>query len=143
MIEGVELKQLVTHTDQRGYFRELIRKDDISQFGQLSMSMGVKGVVKAWHIHYIQTDYWYVPPFGKTRVALKDLRRSSKTFNLIDEFWFGDLYDPAILVIPTGVAHGLKVEKGPAYLFYITSHTYNLDDEGRIPLDEIDYDWSK
>lgn len=143
MIKGVELKQLITHTDERGYFRELIRKDDISQFGQWSMSMMMLGVIKAWHIHTIQTDYWYIPPFGAIHVALYDNRKSSKTFDLFDEFSFGDLRHQAILTIPPGVAHGLKVLRGPAYLFYITSHTYNPDDEGRIPLDEIDYDWGK
>ena len=32
---------------------------------------------------------------------------------------------------------------GPANLFYITAHTYDPEDEGRIPHDdsEIGYDW--
>lgn len=141
MIEGVESKQLVTHMDERGYFRELVRKDDIPQFGQWSMSMMITGVIKAWHIHQIQTDCWYVPPFGAVHVALYDTRRESVTFDQIDEFSFGDFRGPVILTIPPGVAHGLKVLRGPAYLFYITSHIYNPDDEGRIPIDEIDYDW--
>ena len=28
MIEGVEIKELVTHTDERGFFREIVRKTD-------------------------------------------------------------------------------------------------------------------
>jgi len=37
-IEGVVLKHLVTHTDERGFFRELIRETDefFDRFGQWS-----------------------------------------------------------------------------------------------------------
>lgn len=50
-----------------------------------------------------------------------------------------------ILKIPPGVARGCKIVQGPVNLFYITSHTYNPDDELRIAYDspEIDFDWLK
>ena len=63
MIHGVEIKELVTHTDERGLFREIIRKsDDIfpEGFGQWSHTMSYTGVAKAWHVHQKQTDWWYV-----------------------------------------------------------------------------------
>ena len=63
MIEGVVLKTLVTHTDERGFFREIIRStDDFFKegFGQWSHSLMYPGVTKAWHIHEKQTDWWYV-----------------------------------------------------------------------------------
>ena len=64
MIEGVEIKELVTHTDERGFFREIIWKTDEffgERVGQLSNSMMFPGVAKAWHIHKTQVDWWYVP----------------------------------------------------------------------------------
>lgn len=137
MIEGVKLKQLVTHTDERGYFRELIRKDDILQFGQLPISMMKTGVKKYGHIHQIQTDYWHILG-GMVKVQLNDMREWSSTFGEVTQFEFGDDFDPAVLTIPPGVAHGLKVFEGPSYLIYITTHTYNVNDEGRI---ELEYNW--
>lgn len=142
MIEGVELKQLVTHEDKRGYFRELICKDDVLQFGQLSISMMKTAVKKEGHIHQIQTDYQYILG-GMVKMQLNDMREWSSTFGEVARFEFGDNFDPAILTIPPGVAHGLKVFEGPSYLIYITSHVYNPDDEGRISWNEIDYDWGK
>jgi dTDP-4-dehydrorhamnose 3,5-epimerase len=49
MIDGVIFKELVTHTDERGFFREIIRTtDDIFRegFGQWSHSLMHTGVAK-------------------------------------------------------------------------------------------------
>ena len=63
MIDGVVAKELTTHSDERGYFRELIRvTDDFfgEGFGQWSHSVVLEGVAKAWHIHKQQVDWNYV-----------------------------------------------------------------------------------
>ena len=145
MIKGVELKKLVRHSSDRGYFQEIIRDTDpfFEGFGQWSLSVNDQGTATdEWHIHYVQTDYFFVP-VGVIKVILCDMRDSSSTHKQIDTWILGEIVDPFVLKMPPGVAHGLKVLRGPAYLNYITTHTYNKDDEGRIPLDEIDYDWSK
>lgn len=148
LIEGVQLKPLITHSDERGYFREALRiTDDIissQSFAQWSWSMMYQGVIKAWHIHNFQYDF-FLCPFGIIKVALYDNRKKSDTYKLLNEFMMGDNYDPFILKIPPGVAHGLKVVQGPAHLFYITSRVYDPKDEGRIPYDDkgIGYDWLK
>jgi len=57
MIEGVMTKELTTHADERGFFREIIRITDdffAEGFGQLSHSLMYPGVSKAWHIHKTQ-----------------------------------------------------------------------------------------
>ena len=79
MIEGVEIKKLVTHTDERGFFREVIRETDefFGDFGQWSHSLMYPGTGKAWHIHKKQTDWWYC--IGALKVALHDLREGSPT----------------------------------------------------------------
>jgi len=145
MIDGVALKNLKTHRDERGFFREIIRvTDDAFQegFGQWSHSLMYPGVVKAWHIHKKQTDWWYVGT-GVLKVVLYDKRSESSTYRQTMEAMLGDGDQPSILKIPPGVAHGCKCLSGPANLFYITSHTYDPEDEGRIPHDdpEIGYDW--
>jgi len=145
-IDGVEIKKLVTHTDERGFFREIIRvTDDIfpEGFGQWSHSLMYHGVAKAWHVHQRQTDWWYVAA-GTIKVALYDTRPDSPTYGQIQELLMGDGHEPIVLKIPPGVAHGCKVLSAEAHLFYITSHTYDPSDEGRIPHDDptIGYDWT-
>ena len=53
VIDGVVVKELVTHADERGFFREVIRESDgfFDHFGQWSHSLMYPGSTKAWHIH--------------------------------------------------------------------------------------------
>ncbi|HUD20206.1 MAG TPA: dTDP-4-dehydrorhamnose 3,5-epimerase family protein [Patescibacteria group bacterium] len=148
MIDGVKIKELVRHPDERGYFEEVIRITDsffTEGFAQMSHSYMVKGVVKAWHLHKTQIDWWYVAS-GVIKAAVYDVRKSSKTYKELNEFILGEPGKPNIVLkIPAGVAHGLKVLKGPADLVYVTSGVYSLAEEGRIPYNdpEIGYDWTK
>lgn len=147
MIDGVVVKELETHRDERGFFREIIRvTDDFFEegFGQWSHSVMYTGSAKAWHIHKKQVDWWYVG-LGVLKVALYDTRKDSKTYGQLDELLMGDNQRARVLKIPPRVAHGCKCLAGPASLFYITSRVYNPEDEGRIPHDDptIDYDWEK
>lgn len=147
MINGVILQDLVTHGDERGFFREIIRVTDdffAEGFGQWSHSQMYPGVVKAWHVHQVQIDWWYVG-LGVLKVALYDTRPDSSTYRETMEFMMGDHQPARLLRIPPSVAHGCKCLSGPAHLFYITSQVYNPSDEGRIPYDDpvIGYDWLK
>ena len=145
MIEGVVLKELETFNDDRGFFRELIRSTDDSfreGFGQWSHSLMFDGVIKAWHFHRIQTDWWYIVS-GVLRVGLCDLREESGTYQQTMDFLMGDLQPARVLKVPPGIAHGCKTVQGPVHLFYLTSHVYNPDDEIRMPYNDpqIDFDW--
>jgi dTDP-4-dehydrorhamnose 3,5-epimerase len=145
MIEGVEVKKLITHIDDRGFFQEIIRSTDEffgEGFGQWSRSLMYQGVIKAWHIHQKQVDWWYVGS-GVLKVALYDSRSDSATFQEIMELLMGDHQPAQVLRIPPGVAHGCKCIQGPANLFYITSRIYDPEDEGRIAHDDpkINFDW--
>jgi dTDP-4-dehydrorhamnose 3,5-epimerase len=147
MIEGVFLKDLVTYADERGFFREIIRVTDdffSEGFGQWSHSLMYQGVIKAWHIHQVQIDWWYVGS-GVLKVALHDTRADSSTFRETMEIFMGDNQTVRVLRIPPGVAHGCKCLSGPANLFYVTSAVYEPSDEGRIPYNDpvIGYDWLK
>ena len=147
IIEGVVAKELKTYIDDRGFFRELIRiSDDFFSegFGQWSHSLMFDGVIKAWHLHRIQTDWWYVVS-GVLRVGLCDMRPDSQTYKTVIDLLMGDLQAAQVLKIPPGVAHGCKTIQGPVNLFYVTSHVYNPDDEIRLPYNdpEIDFDWLK
>ncbi|MBO0727849.1 MAG: dTDP-4-dehydrorhamnose 3,5-epimerase family protein [Acidimicrobiaceae bacterium] len=143
MIDGVKVKQLVTHSDERGFFREVIRETDefFGHFGQWSHSLMYPGTAKAWHIHQRQTDWWYV--IGGLKVALHDLRQGSSTHGTTQELFMGDQYGPVCLKIPPGVAHGCRALE-LTHLLYVTSNVYDPSDEGRLPHDDrgIGYDWA-
>lgn len=156
---GVELKPLTRHHDQRGYFQENLRGSDdfFVGFGQWSLSFMHHDVIKAWHIHEKQYDYWLVVS-GVVLAVTCDLRPMwfNRNDTMADFAWFkqkddypcqefilGDNQPPATLKIPPGVAHGCKVLQGPAILCYITSEEYDGSDEGRIPYDDLGYDWDK
>lgn len=146
MIEGVVVRELVAHGDDRQVFREVIRvTDDFfgEGFGQLSYAFMYPGTAKAWHVHERQVDWWYVPT-GALKLALYDTRPDSSTAGRLDELLLGPDYGHKVVRIPPGVAHGCRVLGGPTQLFYVTSRPYDPDDEGRIPHDdpEIGYDWT-
>ena len=151
-IVGVELKALIRHHDDRGFFEEIVRATDpfFRGFAQLSWCRRETGVVTAWHWHPSQWDWWFVT-HGTARVALHDLREGSPTRGVTWETMLTERH-PTVLAIPNRVAHGYKVIEGPLELIYITSREYDAahpgppeGEEGRIPADDatIAYDWTR
>jgi len=146
-IHDVVIKKLVTHPDDRGYFREVLRDDDnlLRRFGQTSVTKTYPGVIKAFHWHKRQDDLWYVVD-GMARVVLYDRRPDSPTFGETQVIYAGE-DNPVLILIPAGVAHGYQVlGVKPVILFYQTTESYNPQDpdEERIPFDDpsIGFDWS-
>jgi dTDP-4-dehydrorhamnose 3,5-epimerase len=143
VLDGIEIKQLITHPDERGFFREVIRETDqfFGHFGQWSHSLMFTGTAKAWHIHQRQTDWWYC--IGALKVGLYDAREGSPTKGQTITLFMGDQYGPVCLKIPPGVAHGCRALE-LTHLLYVTSNVYDPSDEGRIVHDDvtIGYDWT-
>jgi dTDP-4-dehydrorhamnose 3,5-epimerase len=147
MIKGVEFKELTTHADDRGFFREVIRVTDgcfKAGFGQLSHSLVYGGVVKAWHGHKKQTQWNYVVS-GLLNVVLYDDRSDSPTYKEKMEFLVGENQQSKIYSFPPGVLHGYRCVAGPANVIYVTSGTYDLSDEVRVSSDSLNavFDWFK
>ena len=148
LIEGVQVIPFPLWPDDRGYFLEVARLKQglISDFPvestQVSAALNYPGIIKAFHFHKFQTDFW-VPAAGLLQVALVDLRRGSRSYGGKNTFYVGGLR-PWQLLIPPGVAHGYKViGEQPSVLVYITNRTYDPKDEGRIAYNDtaIAYDW--
>jgi dTDP-4-dehydrorhamnose 3,5-epimerase len=148
LIDGIQIQPFPVWPDDRGYFLEIARlgKGLVADFdtstSQVSAALNYPGIIKAFHYHRFQTDYW-VAAAGLLQVALVDLRRSSKTFGAKNTIYVGALR-PWQLIIPPGVAHGYKViGEQPSVLVYITNRNYDPKDEGRIPYNHasIAYDW--
>ena len=126
---------------------EMLRCDDecFQQFGQVYLSVVYPGVVKGWHYHKKQTDYFVVVK-GMTKVVLYDTRQDSLTYQEIDEFYLGE-HNRILITIPPFVLHGMKgIGAEPAYLINCPTEPYNYDepDEFRVPPHENDipYDWA-
>ena len=146
MIEGVEIKKLTRHADERGFLMELLRADDpiFTNFGMAYVSMNYPGIVRAWHYHKKQDDYFVVVK-GMAKVALYDMREGSPTRGQVDEYYLGE-NNNIVLHIPVGVAHGYKtVGTEPSFLINFPSEPYDAQepDEYRLPWDaeQIPYSW--
>ncbi|MBV9611726.1 MAG: dTDP-4-dehydrorhamnose 3,5-epimerase family protein [Acidobacteriaceae bacterium] len=148
LIRDVDIKPHALWPDDRGYFLEVARLGQglVAEFHadstQISAALNYPGIIKAFHYHKFQTDYW-VAAAGLLQVALVDLRRGSKTFGVKNTLYIGTLR-PWQLLIPPGIAHGYKViGDQPSVLVYVTNRLYDPADEGRIPYNDsgISYDW--
>ena len=139
MINRVKIVELMTHNDERGFFREVFRfseQFDDTPVGQLSHSQVNEGVIKAWHGHVYQSQWNYVVS-GQIKVALYDNRKESATYKETMEFLVGDGQEPSAYFFPPGVLHGYKCLKGPMQIIYMTSGVYDLEDEVRIDLNSL------
>jgi dTDP-4-dehydrorhamnose 3,5-epimerase len=148
MIQGVTTRRLKMIPDERGSLMEMLRNDwsEFMQFGQVYITAVFPGVVKAWHFHKLQTDF-FVCVSGMAKVVLYDAREDSPTKGEIREFFIGAL-NPLLLTIPPGVYHGFKgISQETTLIVNIPTHTYAYEtpDEYRIdPHDNnIPYDWSR
>jgi dTDP-4-dehydrorhamnose 3,5-epimerase len=160
-IDGVMVKTLTKHVDQRGYFIEQLKRGDLDDdgrpflpeqsFAQMSRSLAyARGgnppeLIKAFHWHRKQWDYWDIV-VGNARVVLCDLREGSPTEGRIQVVMLGE-HAPRMVAIPPHVAHGYQcLSLQDVVLTYYVTEPYDPadPDEGRIAWDDprIGFDWS-
>lgn len=146
MIDGVEIKQLKRHADERGFLMEMLREDEpiFEHFGQAYVSLNYPGVIRAWHYHNKQDDLWVVPK-GMVKAVIYDCREGSPTHGEVNEFFLGD-NNPILLKIPVGTMHGYKtIGTEPSLLINFPTRPYDPadPDEYRESWDSesIPYDW--
>lgn len=148
LIDGVQTKLLKVVVDERGRLAEILRSDSdlFKKFGQVYFTTAYPGVIKAWHYHKIQTDYFLCIK-GMTKLVLCDYREDSPTYKMINEFFTGE-HHPLLVVIPPLVCHGFKaISTEESVMINIPTEPYNHDnpDEYRLEAytDEIPYDWAR
>lgn len=146
MIDGVEVKHLIKNADDRGFLMEILRSDDplFEHFGQSYVSLNYPGVIRAWHWHELQEDYFCCIQ-GMIQVPLYDMRADSATHGELNEFFMGE-HNPIVLRIPRGVAHGYKtIGVVPSLLLNMPTRPFDRDrpDELRLPwnTEQIPYSW--
>lgn len=108
MIEGVLIKPLRKICDERGMVMHMLRRDDphFEQFGEIYFSAAYPNVIKGWHEHSKQVQFYTVIQ-GMIKLVLYDNRPKSPTHKEIMEIFMGeDNYQ--LVRIPTGVINGFK-----------------------------------
>lgn len=146
MIEGVNVKDLTLHNDERGRLMEILRNDDeiFISFGQVYMTTNYAGVIKAWHCHEKQTDF-VVCIKGMIKLVLYDDRKGSQTKGAVEEYFIGE-HNNRLITIPPGVYHGWKnIRSDESIVVSVITETYNSNapDELRLPYntEKIPYKW--
>ncbi len=105
--------------------------------GQINYSVAYPGIVKAWHRHKHQTDYFFVA-MGNARVALHDSEKGTTETHFIGE------HNPQVIKISPGIWHGYTcLGPEPCGLIYYVSRKYNPEDpdEERASWDSFGYNW--
>jgi dTDP-4-dehydrorhamnose 3,5-epimerase len=149
-IEGLEVKPLTLHSDDGGNFSEIFRLtegyvegyDKPFEVRQISMSVLTPNTIKAFHLHYLQEDLWYVPSYDRLLANFIDVREDSPTYKNHVRLVLGGGRS-FVVRIPNGVAHGVaNIYQRSMTLFYATSSQFNSadPDEHRLPWDQFGSD---
>lgn len=137
--------------DQRGYFSETFRKDQLEAFLELELnfcqdneSQSSFGVLRGLH--------YQLPPFAQTKLVrvlqgkildiAVDIRRGSPTFGQHVSMELSSENRKQIF-IPKGFAHGFVVLSDMAVIAYKVDNYYNPDYDRGIAFDDISLgiDW--
>ena len=106
-------------TDDRGWSLMNQLQGVMGTQGQVNFSVQYPGVVKAWHRHSLQTDFW-LGLIGHLKVGIYDQENDQAWSMVIGEKC------PGTLIIPPPLWHGAATV-GPtqAGLLYYVTHGYN------------------
>lgn len=123
MIDGVELRLLVSHPDSRGDFTEFFSRgwDGAASPAQWSVVTSVAGVLRGMHLHR-RHDEGFLLLRGKANVGLRDVRPGSPTEGVSSLFEF--TAQPLVyLTFPRGIVHGWMFPE-PSIHLQSVSETY-------------------
>jgi dTDP-4-dehydrorhamnose 3,5-epimerase len=109
-IDGVIIRPLKRHTDERGWLTELFRRDELDPEYHPVMSyvsMTKPGVVRGPHEHAKQADcFCFIGP-STFRLYLWDHRKNSPTHKQKATIDLGE-DNPALVIVPKGVVHAYR-----------------------------------
>ena len=114
-ISGLQIFELGNVLTRSGFMTEIFRTDwpvvgiSVRQVNWVQLN---PGAVTDWHAHAGQTDH-LVGVSGTIKLALWDGREDSPTKGTTEIVRMGSLR-PVLVVVPSGVWHGLRNESGKA-----------------------------
>lgn len=124
---GVIIRSLQPHRDERGSLTELFRKTwgNIEPV-QWNYVESEAAVLRGVHVHVRHVDYLILLS-GHTTIALRDLRHDSATEGLVAKVELNG-NDSHALTIPPGVAHGFYFHERSTHIYGV-SEFWDKDDE--------------
>lgn len=150
-IDGVKIIELKEMSGEDSDFSELMRlspNGESVQFPgfhiqQINRSTQLSGSIKAWHLHLMQDEVWYVPDESRLLTALWDVREHSPTKGVTMRIPMGG-GSRRMVFIPHGVAHGSANLTGQTgVIIYFMNNQFDMShpDEHRIPWDSLGADF--
>jgi dTDP-4-dehydrorhamnose 3,5-epimerase len=122
------------YADDRGWSLMNMLQGVLGPTGQVNFSMQYPGVIKAWHRHDKQTDFWCCL-MGHLKVGVYREADGAAWMTITGE------KKPGVLIIPPPLWHGAAcVSSEPAGLLYYVTHAYDpaKPDEHRRPFDSVE-----
>jgi dTDP-4-dehydrorhamnose 3,5-epimerase len=134
-IEGIRVRALQPHDDDRGRFTELCRASwlDGPAPVQWNAVRSDAGVLRGVHWHDVHADYLTVVD-GTLVLGLRDLRAGSPSEGTADVLVL-TADEPAAVEIPPGVAHGFWFPEASIHV-YAVSHYWDPADERGVRWDD-------
>lgn len=130
---------IAPHCDDRGWSYMNQLQGVMSERGQMNYSVQNPGVVKAWHRHALQTDFW-ICLTGHIKVGVYREADNRRWLVVTGQM------KPGVVVIPPPLWHGAAtVGPEPAGLFYFVTHAYDPakpDEERRGPESVDGFPWA-
>ena len=120
-------------TDDRGWSLMNQMQGVMKPEGQINFSVQYPGVIKAWHRHSLQTDFW-ICLTGHIKVGVYREEDQKAWMAIIGE------KKPGVMIIPPPLWHGAAtVGDTQAGLLYYVTHAYNTKqpDEQRRAHDSV------
>ena len=147
-IDGVVVKRLSTHVDDRGGLTPLLDTRDPFWAEPVVYAYEVvikPGRIKGWGMHERQSDRYFVCS-GDVRVVLFDGRESSPTAGALVQLHFGER-SPGLVCIPPGVWHAdHNWGDSVARILNFPTRAYDPEDPDKWRIDPhagvIPFDWA-
>jgi len=144
MIKKTKFKNLLliknkSYFDKRGYFKELIRENELNlRFPFKVMSFSKKNVIRGLHLQSKNSQGKYVTVLkGKVFDVVVDLRKNSKTYGKIFTSILSEKNSTSIYV-PPGFAHGFCGLSKENYVIYSCTKYRDKNNEVGIMYNDID-----
>lgn len=142
-IPGLLVIQRPTYPDDRGFFREVYRQNELKEFigfdfqpVQQNHSLSKPQVIRA--IHAENWNKLVYPVTGEMFAAIVDIRPEEKTFGMVETFTFSP-EDQKALFIPKGLANSICVMGDePVNYVYLVDDYWDGTDTRAVAWDDPD-----
>ncbi len=136
-MEGLEIRELTVHEDQRGWLSEIIRDDETGHRPVMSyLSMTRPGLLRGPHEHREQADFFCF--VGEFRLYVWDNRNDSPTY--LEKKVIDIKSTPTVVIVSAGIVHAYK-NIGSSDGLVINMPDRLFMGEGKAePVDEIRYE---